>query len=270
MKDTFFSMPRFVNLCRKELVESWRSNLLRIGLMYGVMTVVLLWVGYLEYHNKTSLVRDDSVHSFTPVFFMWSLWAFGCLSASFTMEKMKSKTNRIYTLMTPATPFEKYFSRWLVFTVVFLVLFLISFWLADQTRVLVYTLTYPDLKGIAATPFSYFVGDNTNHYTLCRTADQFGLIIALYFFTQSGFVLGSTIWPKNAFLKTFVAGAIVLIVYVLFIMWMNKLFHVGTRSYIWIGEPVFTTLTLIVSVATLFNWTLAYFRFKESEIINRM
>ena len=29
MKDTFFSLPRFMNLCRKEMVESWRSNVLR-------------------------------------------------------------------------------------------------------------------------------------------------------------------------------------------------------------------------------------------------
>jgi len=35
MKDTFFSLPRFMNLCRKEMVESWRSNVLRMVLMYG-------------------------------------------------------------------------------------------------------------------------------------------------------------------------------------------------------------------------------------------
>ncbi len=43
IKDTFFSLPRFMNLCRKEMVESWKSNVLRIVLLYGVMTVV--WSG---------------------------------------------------------------------------------------------------------------------------------------------------------------------------------------------------------------------------------
>ena len=28
IKDTFFSLPRFMNLCRKEMVESWKSNAL--------------------------------------------------------------------------------------------------------------------------------------------------------------------------------------------------------------------------------------------------
>ena len=48
IKDTFFSLPRFMNLCRKEMVESWKSNVLRIVLLYGVMTVVLVWNGYFD------------------------------------------------------------------------------------------------------------------------------------------------------------------------------------------------------------------------------
>ena len=97
------------------------------------------------------------------------------------------------------------------------------------------------------------------------------MVIALYFFCQSSFVLGSTIWPKNAFLKTFVAGAIIFITYVLFILWMNDLFDIGTtldRSLD--KERVWITLAIVFSICALFNWTLAYFRLKESEIINRM
>ena len=42
IKDTFFSLPRFINLCRKEMVENWKSNVLRMVLMYGVMAAVKL------------------------------------------------------------------------------------------------------------------------------------------------------------------------------------------------------------------------------------
>ena len=48
IKDTFFSLPRFMNLCRKEMVENWKSNVLRMVLMYGVMAVVMVWNGYLS------------------------------------------------------------------------------------------------------------------------------------------------------------------------------------------------------------------------------
>ena len=88
IKDTFFSLPRFMNLCRKEMVESWRSNVLRMVLMYGVMAVVLVWNGYFEYRYWHSGQIEDPAWTFLLVVFIWSLWVFGCLSASFTMEKM--------------------------------------------------------------------------------------------------------------------------------------------------------------------------------------
>ncbi len=133
IKDTFFSLPRFINLCRKEMVENWKSNVLRIVLLYGVMTVVMVWNGYFAYrtHRFGSFSRRhmeaDPAWGFILIAFLWFLFGFGCLSGSLlTMEKMKSKTNRLSALMTPATPFEKFFSRWLVSTIVLLVVFLIA------------------------------------------------------------------------------------------------------------------------------------------------
>ena len=154
IKDTFFSLPRFMNLCRKEMVESWRSNVLRMVLMYGVMAVVLVWNGYTQYnyHDSVYFIRHantDPAWGFILMAFLWFLFVFGCLSASLVMEKMKNKTSRLSTLMTPSTPFEKFFSRWLISTIVFLVVFLIAFKLADYTRVMVYSLIYPEVKVIA-------------------------------------------------------------------------------------------------------------------------
>ena len=113
IKDTFFSMPRFMNLCRKDMVENWRSNVLRIVLMYGVMALIMIWNGYFQYRGGGYGDTDPAWRFLLPLL-MWGLWTFGCLSASFTMEKMKTKTSRLSVLMTPATPFEKYISRWLV------------------------------------------------------------------------------------------------------------------------------------------------------------
>lgn len=80
IRDTFFSQTRFVNLCRKEMVENWKSNLLRVALMYGAMAVIMLWSGYLSYR---AVGQDtDSTWEFNLVIFMWGLCVFGCLSAS--------------------------------------------------------------------------------------------------------------------------------------------------------------------------------------------
>lgn len=198
------------------------------------------------------------------------------MSASFTMEKMKTKTSRISTLMTPVTSFEKFFSRWLICTVVFLVVFLITYKLADYTRVMVYSLAYPEKDFIAPVDLSHLVGRGKDYYTVCRTGLQFGAVIAGYFFVQSLFVLGSTIWPKNSFLKTFASGTIIWIVYFLVGVFMSKMLLQSNKHYsfpddIIMSDEAMWGLLIAVSIFfTLFNWILAYFRFKESEIINRM
>ena len=275
IRDTFFSQTRFVNLCRKEMVENWKSNLLRVALMYGAMAVIMLWSGYLSYR---AVGQDtDSTWEFNLVIFMWGLCVFGCLSASFTMERMKSKTGRLSVLMTPATSFEKYFSRWLVFTVVFLIVFLITYKLADYTRFIIYSLAYPEEKDfIIPVDLSHLVGERKTYYTLCRTGLQFGALLSAYFFVQSLFVLGSSIWPKNSFLKTFASGTVIAIVYFLLAVFMSKMFLENGNYYsenVFTGMSEDTAMSIMIVVGiffTLMNWTLAYFRFKESEIVNRM
>ena len=277
IKDTFFSLPRFMNLCRKEMVENWRSNVLRMVLMYGVMAVVMVWNGYFEYRYWHSGQIEDPAWTFLLVVFIWSLWGFGCLSASFTMEKMKTKTSRTSMLMVPATPFEKFFSRWFVFRVVFLVIFLISYKLADYTRFIIYSLAYPEEKDfIIPVDLSHLVGERKTYYTLCRTGLQFGALLSAYFFVQSLFVLGSSIWPKNSFLKTFASGTVIAIVYFLLAVFMSKMFLENGNYYsenVFTGMSEDTAMSIMIVVGiffTLMNWTLAYLRFKESEIVNRM
>ena len=277
IKDTFFSLPRFMNLCRKEMVENWRSNVLRMVLMYGVMAVVMVWNGYFEYRYWHSGQIEDPAWTFLLVVFIWSLWGFGCLSASFTMEKMKTKTSRTSMLMVQATPFEKFFSRWFVFTVVFLVIFLISYKLADYTRFIIYSLAYPEEKDfIIPVDLSHLVGERKTYYTLCRTGLQFGALLSAYFFVQSLFVLGSSIWPKNSFLKTFASGTVIAIVYFLLAVFMSKMFLENGNYYsenVFTGMSEDTAMSIMIVVGiffTLMNWTLAYLRFKESEIVNRM
>ena len=276
IKDTFFSLPRFMNLCRKEMVENWRSNVLRMVLMYGVMAVVMVWNGYFEYRG-TYKYQEDPAWIFLLVTFIWALWGFGCLSASFTMEKMKTKTSRTSMLMIPATPFEKFFSRWFVFTVVYLVVFLICYKLADYTRFTIYSLAYPEEKDfIIPVDLSHLVGERKTYYTLCRTGLQFGALLSAYFFVQSLFVLGSSIWPKNSFLKTFASGTVIAIVYFLLAVFMSKMFLENGNYYsenVFTGMSEDTAMSIMIVVGiffTLMNWTLAYLRFKESEIVNRM
>ncbi len=192
------------------------------------------------------------------------------------MEKMKSKTNRLSVLMTPATPFEKFFSRWLVSTVVLLVVFFITFELADYTRVLVYSLIYPDVKEvILPVNLGDLVGSGKRWY-LFHKMYELTLVLSIYCFVQSLFVLGSSVWPKNSFLKTFVSVTIIVLIYVLVGMSVgDMLFSGSSKDYGYIFSSITKEMSAAMTTVgfmlfAFVNWTLAYFRFKESEIIQRM
>ena len=276
IRDTFFSAPRFVNLCRKEMVESWKANLLRFVMMYGIMAIAFVWNGYFQYNYPEGLINrgvtQDPIWNFELGAFVWALVIMGLLSASFIMERMKTKTSRIAMLMIPATMFEKFFSRWLVFTFGFLIVFLIAFKLADWTRVTVYMISYPELKGIiASTPLSHLVVKG-QFWTVFDDCNYFMLGVSAYFFAQSLFVLGSSIWPKNSFVKTFSAIVVIAIVYIAIGSVLAKMLFEGRGGGVnqTVSDETMTlSSTVIFFAMAVFNWVVAYFRFKESEIINR-
>ena len=276
IRDTFFDWHRFVNVCHKEMVEGWKANLLRMVLMYGVLAIALVWNAYVEYDGDRSREAiERNVWSFGIVAFIWGITVMGCLSASFTMERMKTKTSRMAMLTTPATMFEKFFARWVVFTFVFLVVYIIAYKLADWTRILVFMAKYPEMDYIGQVPLcSHMVSECrtcTEHWTAFPDYWRFMLGVSGYFFFQSCFVLGSSIWPKNAFLKTFAAGVIIVIVYALIGTMLAKLlisdYYVDREHPS--EEALWACMTVVAFAMALFNWILAYFRFKESEIINR-
>lgn len=276
IKDTFFSPSRFMNLCRKEMVENWKPAVLRVAMMYGVMAITFVWNGYYTYRRFASphSVEHPDIDPAWPfllralmVFFI----IFGLLAASFTMERMKTKTGRLQVLMTPATPFEKFFSSWLLSTLVYVVVFLIVFRLADYTRVLIYMISYPDFKVIAPVDFGWLVGKESGVSVYRTTNGMLGYVCA-YLFFQSCFVLGSAVWPKNSFIKTVAAGVTITIVYGLIVAGVAQLafperfhYHPGISD-----ETIGRIAALIALCFALMNWMLAYFRLKESEIINRM
>ena len=271
LKDNFLSVSRFMNICRKDAVENWRTYLLRVIVMYGLMTLIFVWTGYFQY---SYLHRIDPMVEISLYTFMWSGLIFGCVAASLNMEKMKSKTSRLALLMLPATPFEKFFSRWLASTVVFIITFIIAFKLADYTRVFIYSATCPD-NTIVAAKLKYIFAVSGDYAFLSQISCKIkGVFIINYFLLQSCFILGSSIWPKNSLIKTFASGFSILTLYSLIFTGIARLiFKDAAGNMIGDSDPQSFTITLAYVMSTFFiflNWGLAYFRFKEAEIINRL
>ena len=272
MKDTFFSFPRFANYFKKVLVEDRKRLLQRIITVFGLLVVFGAIISdscYQHYMEalKMGIVRneiDPAIDGLMPLF-VFGLFIGCALSASFIMEPMSSKTGRIYALMLPATSFEKYFVRWFIYTIGYLVVYYLLFLLVDVMRVCVFSVVYPEIDIITfLNPYAEIVA--------LRDDAPLGFIVSLYLLLQSIFVLGSSLWPKYAFLKTFTAYTILGMAFSAFFAGIMNLFDRPGNSYImpeWSDDTLFLIATCGVMMVTLFFWWLAYKRFKEMEVVNR-
>ena len=272
MKDTFFSFPRFANYFKKVLVEDRKRLLQRIITVFGLLVVFGAIISdscYQHYMEalKIGIVRseiDPAIDGLMPLF-VFGLFIGCALSASFIMEPMSSKTSRIYALMLPATSFEKYFVRWSIYTIGYLVVYYLLFQLVDVMRVCVFSVIYPEIDIITfINPYAEIVA--------LRDDAPLGFIVSLYLLLQSIFVLGSSLWPKYAFLKTFTAYTILGMAFSAFFAGIMNLFNRPGNSYIMpelSDDTLFLIATCAVMMVTLFFWWLAYKRFKEMEVVNR-
>lgn len=272
MKDTFFSFPRFANYFKKVLVEDRKRLLQRIITVFGLLVVFGAIISdscYQHYMEalKMGFVRneiDPAIDGLMPLF-VFGLFIGCALSASFIMEPMSSKTSRIYALMLPATSFEKYFVRWFIYTIGYLVVYYLLFLLVDVMRVCVFSVIYPEIDIITfLNPYAEIVA--------FRDDPSLGFIVSLYLLLQSIFVLGSSLWPKYAFLKTFTAYTILGMAFSAFFAGIMNLFDRPGNSYIMpelSDDTLFLIATCGVMMVTLFFWWLAYKRFKEMEVVNR-
>lgn len=272
IKDTFFSFPRFANYFKKVLVEDRKRLLQRIITVFGLLVVFSAIISdscYQHYMEalKIGIVRseiDPAIDGLMPLF-VFGLFIGCALSASFIMEPMSSKTSRIYALMLPATSFEKYFVRWFIYTIGYLVVYYLLFLLVDVMRVCVFSVIYPEIDIITfINPYAEIVA--------LRDEVPLGFVVSLYLLLQSIFVLGSSLWPKYAFLKTFTAYTILGMAFSAFFAGLMNLFDRPGNSYIMpelSDDTLFLIATCGVMMVTLFFWWLAYKRFKEMEVVNR-
>lgn len=266
--DTLFKPSRFMDLCKKEIMEEWKKNVMRIVMLYGLLTIAFVWNAVMEYRTG-----DANVRVFELVFGTWTFILGGMYCASLMSERLKSKTGRTAILTLPATSFEKYFVRWVVFTLCYIGIFFIGFFLADYLRLFVGKLFFPRLEGIEAIDLSTAFVNSRDDYALFNAVEPLRFSLVCYFLAQSFFVLGSMLWPQNSLLKTF-AAIVVAGVIIGHLTAIIAHFMVPDTWYIQRGPhiddaKILNVASVIGIAGTLFNWILAYFRFKEMEIINR-
>ena len=281
--NNIIDLKRLDMVFRKDFLENGKWYLLLFLTMTGILGAILIWRSVLLY-NGISEGYDTDVNTGLLIFTSFLFPVFGILFASTMMKPMNNKVKRISYLISPSSNLEKYLSRWIIVTIGYIIAFFISFWIADAIRVGICSARYPELDihflnlGKLIYPGK---GGNPGNY-LFYDSSHFNIAISAYLFFQSIFILGSTFWEKATFIKTFSAGVIITIVLILICRWtillsygdFNTFFNMLNSFESQMAGHVdqnkaSTGITVVLSVCALINWTLAFFRFRESEIIKR-
>ena len=60
LNDNFFSWKRFSAYFRKLWVERWRTNLLRFGILFGLMLLISMWLSMMTYPGSREYLSKDN------------------------------------------------------------------------------------------------------------------------------------------------------------------------------------------------------------------
>lgn len=186
-------------------------------------------------------------------------------------DDLRNRQGRIRLLMRPAPMTEKYIARWLIYVVGFVILYFLAVAIADAVRVVLAAIFYPDYH--VCYIFNALTGDTENANKVLGQPEYRATLIeaitAVYFLIQSFFVLGSTVWYRTSFIKTFIVfGAITAIYFGCIIPAGDALMSdkIWPEEF-WIKDNIKEVMLTAAAVATVFNWTLGCWRLHETDVI---
>ena len=245
-----FNASRFWAYLNKLLVERWRTNLLRVAILFGCMVIIELWMASVSYdRDETSYDRAAGI--LLPIFSIILLVS-GCFFASEILSGARRKAERIGALTFPVTPFENWLARWVISIPLYLVCFLVCMYVADGLRVVLFSAIYPK------TPIEFISIWKRDGYD----REVYSNAWLVYFWCTAVYALGSILFVKRSILKT------TLTLFILF--WITAfvvlgLVMVSSGNYNNIFESV---LVVYGWVSVPFLWWLSYNCFKEMEVVD--
>ena len=234
---------RIKSLMAKEWDEQKKHYLLVWLVYFGVMAVIFTWCSLMY-------VQDEISDGYYAVSYIMLLLLAVSSRGSDFMFGATDRQGLQADLSLPASTGEKFLVRWFFIVPFTYLLFYMAFLAADLVRLLVCSAVFPDLK-----IFHLLTGEALD-----------GELLVLSLAGQSLFILGSTFWKKNGFVKTaacliayailWVAVALALIsqyenpeTEVLYPLWIRNLLNWGMPLLVWI-------------VCT----ALAYWRFRDMQL----
>ncbi len=272
-ENQIFSFSRFCQLLKSDLRINKSLYIKIIVTIFGCFITAAVLISILTISDADSLMEEgrpihESVmqHALYYYFASYFIISLGLtILGSMTFISLSNKSGRISTFMMPVSMFEKFALRFLIFFICGIILLIIGFCIGF----LEIYITFPDKEAI------FFVTD------IDEIPDVELRIIRLFFsifglpllFSNAVYTLGSALWPKISWVKTWVIQQI----FGVFVMFFGAfgMFRYASDILAWIhndllfNDAIFWSYVVILIVLSLGCWALAWWRFRTSQIIQR-
>ena len=281
--EDIFSYSRFMMYARLKWAELRKPTILWGVVLFVLISILFSWYSVYELNHFYSRHTDhipyfvqvgkDPTHSFVYVGAMFISWLLSTIIGNITFRELGVRSKRISFFCLPVSAFEK-----TVFVLLGSLLACVASAFvvicADWMRVVVADAAFPIYAECIKPVFSngaIFTHMNSNY----PLASFVMLYMSVPLLLHSFFMLGSVVWKKLSFLKTAIVLLVFLIVgFFILIHWIEHLNH-DINGYVYMDEwgkdiNPFCLFSSIMLLVTVFNWTMTYFRLKETEVIHRL
>lgn len=239
---------------RKEAIDNRKHLLLRLVTLWGVfITMGGIW----GYNHVDTVMPHFGILDFVALLF-------GAVVGAQTFSNMQTKTGRISALMLPASAADKFLVRWLAVVPLAFIALIAAFYLSELARILVALIHEGTIDADYARP--------VNLYSMLTLYGEpggwkFGFVcLASYFMGQAFYILGSALWPRHSFAKTFVVlWALQMLLGMVVVPMRNIDF-----SFSFTGEDLAIWMGIGEIVLTIVLYYLAYLRFRRSQVVYKL
>lgn len=198
-----YSTSRMWALTKRYAVENRRNILITFGVMFGLILL------YSIVMTKALSTSDESLTASrerTVILWMSYVWMAAIIVqvlGSLTFSSMSTKSKRISNMMLPAAQSEKFISQCLLYVVGGNIAMILSFILADAVSALIFGIApgWTMMSGLLDLQQLFHESPEIIQGAFLIA---FGFLL-MYLMGQAIYVLGSALWPKKSFLKTFIA-----------------------------------------------------------------
>jgi hypothetical protein len=257
--NNFFSLKRFLRLFVKQTTEHFRTYLMSVAVLTGVM---LLGGSFLFF-----VIPEPPDTGLQTAMFVILMLTAGTIFTSTVFNDFGDKGKAIASITLPATAFEKFMVGWLYSYPIFMLVYTSVFYLV--------------LMGLGST--RHWPADQ--HFAMLSLR-QDGIFIMLVVFSvlHSIAIFGAILFRKLQFIKTgfvfFMGYAFIMIFNTLFLKVITGLtviklampygylnFDVDSKYYsiATVGPASLSIIIILILVAVLI-WIAAYFRLKEKQV----